>query len=125
MKKEFSFNYGKKRCVFSAENNAVYELEKDITVEVVCKNYPDFNASYWMLYFENKSNSNSQMVSDIFDCDSLLPLTFPRDSKPGYKLVKGDACVITMNGMVAGRYYGDNDAVSALYHAYSCAGLLL
>jgi hypothetical protein len=26
---------------------------------------------------------------------------------------EGDACVITMNGMVAGKYYGENDKVSA------------
>ena len=27
MKPEFSFNYGEKRCAFSAENNAVYEID--------------------------------------------------------------------------------------------------
>lgn len=119
MKKEFSFHYGEKRCVFSAENNAVYEMEKDITVEVICKNYPEFNASFWMLCFENKSNSNSQVISDIFDCDTLLPLTYPRQPRHGYKPVKGDACVITMNGMVDGRYYWENDKVSATEYNFN------
>ena len=119
MKKEFSFNYGEKKYVLSAENNAVYELEKDITVEVICNNYPEFNASYWTLYFENKSDSNSEIISDILDCDTLLPLTFPRQPKPGYKPVEGDACVITMTGMVEGRHYWENDKVSATEYSFN------
>ncbi len=119
MKKEFSFNYGDKQFVFSAENNAVYALGKDITVEVICKNYPEFDASYWMLYFENKSDSDSQVISNILDCNTLLPLTYPRQPRPGYKPVKGDPCVITMNGMVEGRFYWENDKVSATEYNFN------
>lgn len=119
MKKEFSFNYGEEHYVFSAENGAVYELEKGVTVEVICKNYPEYNASYWTLYFENKSGKDSEIISDIWDCNTLLPLTYPRQPKHGYKAVKGDACVITMTGMVDGRYYRENDKVSATEYNFN------
>ena len=98
MKKEFSFNYGEKQCTFAVQENAVYELGKDVTVKVICKDYPEFNASYWTLYFENNSDKNSEIVSDIWDCNTLLPLTYPREPRHGFRPVKGDACVITMNG---------------------------
>lgn len=119
MKKEFSFNYGEKRCVFSAENNAVYELENGVTVQVVSKEHSEYDAVEWVLYFENKSDNNSEIISDISDCDTLLPLTFPRQPKPGYKPVQGDACVITMNGMVDGGYYWENDKVSATEYNFN------
>ncbi|MBQ3529350.1 MAG: alpha-galactosidase [Oscillospiraceae bacterium] len=119
MKKEFSFNYGDKQFVFSAENNAVYELEKGVTVQVVCKEYKEYDAVEWVLYFENKSDSNSQIISNICDCDTVFPLTYPRQAKSGYKPVEGDACVITMNGMVEGRFYWENDKVSATEYNFN------
>ena len=113
MKTEFSLNYGEKEYTFSAQENAIYELEKDVTVEVVCNNYPEFNATYWTLYFENKSGKNSKIISDIWDCNTLLPLTYQREPKQGFRPVTGDACVITMNGMVNGSNYWKNDKVSS------------
>lgn len=113
MDKEFSFNYGEKQRIFPVLESAVYELEKGVTVEVICKNYPQFNASYWTLFFENKSEKNSKIISDIWDCDTLLSLPMPLKTNPGYKPAKGDACVITMNGMVDGKYYWENDKISS------------
>ena len=113
MKPEFSFNYGEKRYVFSAENNAKYELESGISVSVEAKSHKEYDAVEWVLWFENKSNNNSAIFSDILDCDTLLPLEFPKPLNPGYMPKEGDACVITMNGMVDGKYYWENDKVSA------------
>jgi len=113
MKPEFSFNYGEKRCVFSAENNALYEFENGITVCVKSKSYAEYDAVEWVLWFENKSSKNSAIFSDIWDCDTLLPLEFPKPLNPGYMPKEGDACVITMNGMVDVSYYWENDKVSA------------
>jgi len=113
MNAEFSFNYGEKFYKFAAENSAVYELEKGVTVSVVRKEYQAYDAVEWVLYFENTSDTNSQIISEISDCDTLLPFgtfTVPRS---GYKTEKGNACVITMNGAVEGRYYWENDKVSA------------
>ena len=113
MKPEFSFNYGEKTYVFSAENNAAYELESGITVYVESKSYKEYDAVEWVLWFENISDRNSGIFSHICDCDTLLPLEFPKPLTPGYMPKEGDACVITMNGMVDGKYYWVNDKVSA------------
>ena len=119
MKTEFSLNYGEKALVFPADKTCVYELDQDVTVEVVCKNIPEFNASYWTVYFENKSDKDSEIISDIWDCNTLFPLTYPRQPKNGHKPVKGDACVITMNGTVEGWYYWENDKVSATEYNFN------
>lgn len=118
MKKEFSFSYGEKRCVFSAENNAVYELEKGVTVQVVCKEYKEYDAVEWVLWFENKGKHDSQIFSEICDCDSLLPLEIPDAPKSGYQPQLGNVCVISMKGMVDWEYYERNDKVSATEYSF-------
>lgn len=119
MKKEFSFNYGKKQYIFEAKNDAVYELEKGITVKVVAKEYNEFDAFEWVLHFENQSDENSQIFSDINDCDTLLPLEFLPEPKSGYMPKDKDACVITMTGMVEGYHYWENDKVSATEYNFN------
>ena len=113
MKPEFSFNYGEKRYVFSAENNAKYDLESGISVSVEVRTYKEYDAVEWVLQFENSSDHNSAFFSNICDCDTLLPLNYPPEKRPGYMPQKGDAAVITMTGMVDGSYYWENDSVSA------------
>ena len=119
MKPEFSFNYGEKRYVFSAENNVKYELENGISVSVEAKSYKEYNAVEWVLWFENRSNNNSAIFSDILDCDTLLPLEYPEAKRPGYMPKKGNACVITMNGMVDGSYYWENDKISSTEYGFN------
>lgn len=118
MKPEFSFYYGEQKMVLSAQRGAVYELEKDIAVQVVCREYPEYEAREWVLHFENKSGHNSQVFSEIMDCDTLLPLVFPEAPVSGYMPKPKDACVITMKGMVSGNYYWENDKVSATEYAF-------
>lgn len=98
MKTEFSFYYGEKRHAFSVQNGAVYELEPGVTVRVAAKEYSAFGATEWLLYFENKSDQDSQIFSDICDCDTVLPLEFVEAPRSGYKPAQGNACVIAMNG---------------------------
>lgn len=119
MKKEFSFKYGDAEVSFSADKSSVFELEKGVTVEVVAKEYEEYDASEWVLYFENKGDSNSKIISDIFDSDTLLPLDFSDAPPSGYMPKSGDACVITMSGMVEGEYYWENDKVSAEEYAFN------
>lgn len=113
MKPEFSFNYGEKEYTFAVENGKVYELEKGITITAVAKEYKEYDALEWVLYFENTSDSDSQVISNIFDCDTMFPLIYPKQPKCGYKPIEGDACVITMNGMIDGSKYWENDKLSA------------
>ena len=118
MKTEFSFRYGQKEYIFEAKNGAVYELEDKVTVKVVSKDYSAYDAVEWVLYFRNQSNKDSQIFSDIRDCDTLLPLDCPPVPKAGHMPKPGNACVITMNGMVRGAY-GDNDKVSATEYNFN------
>lgn len=119
MNAEFSFSYGEKQYTFSAKNREVYELEKGITVTVLVNEYKEFDALEWVLYFQNESGKDSQIFSKINDCDTLLPLHYPREHRFGYKPIEGDACIITMNGMVDGRYYWENDKVSATEYNFN------
>ena len=59
MKPEFSFNYGEKRCVFSAENNALYELEGGITIQAEARTYPKYDAVRVLLDQRNELLSDA------------------------------------------------------------------
>lgn len=119
MRAEFQFNYGEKEYTFAVKDGEVYEMEKGVTVTAVAKEYKEFDALEWVLYFENKSGKDSKVFSDICDCNILLPLNYPRAHRNGYRAIEGDACVITMNGTVAGRNYWGNDKVSATEYNFN------
>lgn len=103
----------------NTSDGSVYEIDKNVTVTLKVNTYNQYNAVEWVLYFENKSSVNSGIISDINDCDILLPLDMPKEPNPGYMPKKGDACVITMNGMVDGFYYWENDSVSAREYQFN------
>lgn len=109
LKPNFSLNYNGE----TLNLNKNTELENNVTVTMIKTEYKEFDALEWVLFFENKSDKNSGIISDIFDCDTVLPLSFPTAPLPGYMPKQGDACVITMNGTVSGTNYWDNDKVSA------------
>ena len=117
MKPRFSFKYDEKE--FLLECNQAHEMGKGVIVTPEVKEYKGFDAWEWVLYFENKSDKKSKIFSDISDCDTLLPFSIPQGKRPGYMPKSGDACVITMNGMVDGRYYWENDKVSASEYGFN------
>ena len=121
MKSNFSLKYDEKilDSEFEHSCDGVYELEKGVTVTMQKNEYIEYDAVEWVLYFENKSDKNSGIISDIFDCDTLLPLEYPESKTPGHMPKSEDACVITMNGMVAGEYYWENDKVSASEYGFN------
>lgn len=123
MKAEFSFRYGEKQYKLAAVNGAVYEVDDGIAVKVTGKAYEGYDAVEWVLSFENTSKQNSGIFSDILDCDTLLPLDMPEIPKPGYMPKDGDACVITMNGIVNVKNYQESDAVSATEFGFTYAYL--
>ena len=118
-KPQFSFNYGEGHFVLTAKENAFYKIDDGITVSVENKAYPEYDACEWVMYFENNAEKNSEIFSDILDCDVLLPLSFPENKRPGYKPGVGDACVITMNGAVDGKYYQQSDKISATEYGFN------
>ena len=117
MKPNFSMKYNGE--IINSAFKREIELESGVIVTQNIKEYKEYDAVEWVLYFENQSDKNSGIISDILDCDTLLPLEYPIDKNPGYMPKCGDACVITMNGMVEGRYYWENDKVSATEYGFN------
>lgn len=113
IKTGFSFNYNGEKKEFS--DAGVFKIDDTLTVTAKRREFPEFNAADWMLSFENKDTKNSGIISNIADCDVLLPLNIPPKKPAGYmpKTADGDTCVISMNGSVPGINYQDNDKVSA------------
>ena len=112
MKPKFSFNYDEQP--FQLECSEARELENGVIVSPEIKHYKEYDAIEWVLYFENRSDKNSGIFSDICDCDTLLPLKMAEIKRPGFMPEVGDACVITMNGPVDGALYSENDKASAM-----------
>ena len=115
MRPNFSFKYNGE--VFCAES--LPKFEKGVSVTTDVKEYAEYDAMEWLLWFENKADSDSGIFSDILDCDALLPMTLPTAPRSGYRTTNGDLCVVTMNGMVEGKYYWENDKVSATEYGFN------
>ena len=106
----FSFKYDGK----PVKGGASLQVDARLKVTVERTEYPDSDATEWVLWFENPSAENSGILSEILDGDFLVPLpTRPRPF-PGNCGVPGDRAVVTMKGCVSGRDYSTNDRVSAL-----------
>ena len=103
----------------STPDGMVYTLDKIITVTVQSRTFDKYDAIHWVLYFENKSDCNSGIISDINDCDTLFVMNLPSVKQPGYMPKVGDACIITMTGMVEGVNYWENDKVSATEYTFN------
>jgi len=125
MKPNFSFKYDGKEADFvkiagaTAPDGVLCEIDNNIEVCVKINEYKEYDAIEWVLYFENKSENDSKIFSDIWDCNTLLPMNYPVCPNPGYMPKEGDACVITMTGMVEGSKYWDNDRVSAAEYGFN------
>lgn len=119
MNKEFSLCYGGK--LFRSEEQSYeitaagrrYELGKGVTVTMVINEYPEYHAAEWVLYFENTSGKDSEVLSDICDSDVCIEMEESPWPRGGYMPDKGNLCVTTMNGMVEIKYYRLDDKISA------------
>lgn len=79
----FSFKYNRKAfdladaTVTPGDYGFLYRLRDGLQVELHVDEYPAYNAVMWTLWFENKSEHESGLISDILDCDA----TWSRDSR--------------------------------------------
>lgn len=110
MKYGYSFKYDGKEYRL---DESIVELGGGVSVTVKTEEYPEYDAIEWTLYFENESGENSKVFSEISDSDILLSLPIPTPKRQGYRPTEGDACVITMTGMIEGGLYWENDRISA------------
>ena len=104
------------------EKGLVYVLEDGVKITLEKKEYKEFDAVEWVLYFENTSDTDSGILSEIDDCHITLPLPDIRVARPGFRTTEGNLVVTTMRGMVDGNYYWESDRESAeeygLHHEY-------
>ena len=105
----FSFRYGGR----AVSGSASLQVDARLRVTVETAAYPAFNATEWVLWFENPSDERSDVVSDILDGDFLVPLPPAPPKFMGDIAVPGDRAVVSMNGAVPGLDYSVSDAVSA------------
>ncbi len=72
----FSFKYGGKSfdlsmaTVTPTDYGYLYELGDGLCVELHVQHYPQYHAIKWLLYFEHKGERDSDIISDILDCDA-------------------------------------------------------
>ena len=113
LKPSFSFQYDGKP-VSVDPSLSTWVIDDALTVTLCATQYRDFNACEWRLVFENHSDHDSAILSDIWDCDIVLPFP-PNAQRPHPGLLKRaeDRQVVRMQGMVSGANYSSNDIVSA------------
>ena len=61
----------------TVDNNVtttVYDYDGGLRITNIFKKYDDFGAYEWVNYYENASNEPTGILSDVFDCDVLVPL---------------------------------------------------
>ena len=103
----FSFKYGDGTVAGSASMQVDERLK--VTVESV--EYPRFDATEWVLWFENPSTEKSAVLSEIHDGDFVVSLPKEPDKFRGDVAVPGERAVVTMNGCLSN--YATDDEGSA------------
>lgn len=74
---QFSLNYKGKPfglpsvTVTNTGYGREYRLPDGLCIELHIEEYKEYNAAEWSLWFENKSENESGLISDICDCDAL------------------------------------------------------
>ena len=71
LKPSFSFQYDGKP-VSVDPSLSTWVIDDALTVTLCATQYRDFNACEWRLVFENHSDHDSAILSDIWDCDIVF-----------------------------------------------------
>ncbi|MGI5870191.1 MAG: alpha-galactosidase [Kiritimatiellia bacterium] len=111
----FSFRYGGRVVA----GNESMQVDDRLKVTLESAGHPEYNATEWVLWFENPSSEKSAVLSDIRDGDFLVSLPPAPKKFLGDIAVPGDRAVVSMNGCVSGIDYATSDAVSAREFAAS------
>lgn len=103
---QFSFDYDGKLIVGEGDVSPDGRLR----VSIRSAAYPEFDAVEWFLEFENPSDRDSGILSDICDCDALV--TLPAEvvpKNPGINSKPGERAVVSMNGCIHSDNYKERD----------------
>lgn len=105
----FSFKYDGR----TVRGGGTVQVDARLRVTVERANYPAFDATEWVLWFENPSAEKSGVLSEIQDGDFLVALPPEQPKFIGDVSVPGDRAVITMQGCGDGDLYSVDDFRSA------------
>ena len=112
MKPCFSFKYND--MPFIADGSGpVWKLDDTLTVTLHATEIPEYNATHWLLTFENTSDKASGILSDLWDCDVAFPFPYIPQKRPGFLFAEDAQAVTVMQGMVSGVFYNTDDDTSA------------
>ena len=106
---EFSFKYGER----TVSGRDTVQVDERLKVTVESKAYPQYDATEWVLWFENPSTEKSAVLSEIRDGNFLVALPSAPNKFAGDISVPGERAVITMNGCLSNSDYSMRDWVSA------------
>ncbi len=109
---DFKFNYDKKEYTLKDFKGNKLNID-NLLVTLEIKEYDEFSAKEWLLYFENIGEENTGIISDICDCNCIIRLPQIESTTTAYIPPKNSRSVFTMTGMVDGYTYTENDALSA------------
>ena len=111
IKTGFSFNYNGERKYF--DKSGVHKIDENLTVNCIRREFSEYNAADWVIWFENTGKENTKIISDILDCDTIITVEVPGEYGVGIK-TEGDYPAITsQKGCINGGIYNYNDAASA------------
>ena len=113
MKAAFSFQYGSMEVATTAHGEMPWSLDNKLTVTPKITEYPEFSATEWVLWFENRGEEPSDVISDLWDANLQLPLPVPPKSRSGFSPSTDHLFVTSMQGCVDGSLYIHDDKTSA------------
>lgn len=113
MKAAFSFRYGSVEAATTAHGESPWSLDNRLTVTPKITEYPEFDATEWVLWFENPGEEPSDMISNLWDANIRLPLPVPNAPRSGFSPTSDHLFVTSMQGCVDGSLYIHNDQTSA------------
>lgn len=115
---DFSFNYDGKKFTYKDIKDDI--IDETLTVSAKIEKYIEYDATECVLWFENVGDKDSKVISDINDCDTVLPFEIDRtDRRDMYIPKKTDLCVISMNGMVESDRYWENAEECAIEYTFN------
>lgn len=100
------------------EGEGKHIVDSNFTVTAERKEYPEFDACEWVLWFENCGEADSLIISDINDCDVLFGLKNIQHKSSINRAEAGYPCITAMYGCDGEGYHFDDKGSSLEFNLY-------
>ncbi len=75
----FSYTLEEKKTQNGNERIVEYKTDDGLKITHISKDFPKYNAVEWVTWFENTSNKNSKILSQIYDSDVEIPFDYDKE----------------------------------------------